>query len=433
MLLGDVINQILENVLNEKQHDLQKTLEVHSRFSDLYLKGASMSDIAQTLSLLIRGSVLILNSRYEPTGFSDSIKRKIKSAEFLDPIRIALKNASFQENTLTSVTWDRTHSADIYPVYISGIRKSFICVLDAASRSPHPFYTMPLEQASHIVAYEHMKQDALAEGEKRLRRQFFSDWLDNRLSKDEVLNRVKTYPIVDKAHYLICICEADPTPDGYLLTDLELNARCERWLFQTTEFLEAYPGQAICEIKDKGITIILPILSGSSSTFNEKEYVDIFRKLQHRLLGENQLTTFSFGVSNPIDQIAKIPQAFLEAKQTLDIGYSLKKKEFIHTYRTQQVTELIRSVPDNKLHDFYSSCLGELAFSDQPERQELLHTLEVYLNHESSIAETAKTMFLHRNTVQNRINRCEALLNISVKDPIDMLKLRIALVIHRLI
>jgi DNA-binding PucR family transcriptional regulator len=41
-------------------------------------------------------------------------------------------------------------------------------------------------------------------------------------------------------------------------------------------------------------------------------------------------------------------------------------------------------------------------------------------------------MYLHRNTVINRINRCEIALNFSVKDPIDTLKIRIALVIHRM-
>jgi purine catabolism regulator len=433
MLLGDVIIQILENVLNENQLELQKTFEVHTRFSNLFLKGASMSDIAQTLASLIKGSVLILNSIYEPVGISESLKRQIKTAGYLESIKTALKAASFQENSLTAISWDRNKSADIYPVYVSGIHKGFICVIDAASRSLHPSYTMPLEQASQIVAYETMKQDALVEGEKRLRRQFFSDWLDNRLSKEEVMNRVKTYPIVDQESYLICVCAADPSPEGHLLTDLEQNARCERWLFQTEKFLQAYPRQAICEIKDKGLILILPMLSDSNKSFDEKEYVEIFRNLQQRLIEENQMTTFSIGVSNPVDQISKIPQAFLEAKQTLEIGYSLQKKQFIHTYRTQQVTELIQSIPDNKLHDFYSYCLGELAFSDQPERQELLNTLNVFLNNESSIAETAKVMFLHRNTVQNRINRCESLLNISVKDPIDTLKIRIALVIHRLI
>jgi purine catabolism regulator len=433
MLLGDVLIQILENVLNEKQLDLQKTFEVHRRFSNLFLKGASMSDIAQTLASLIKGSVLILNSSYEPVGISESLKRQITAAGYLESIKTALKAASFQENKLTVISWDRNKSADIYPVYVSGIHKGFICVIDAASRSLHPSYTMPLEQASQIVAYEQMKQDALAEGEKRLRRQFFSDWMDNRLSREEIMNRVKTYSIVDQKSYLICVCTADPSPEGHLLTDLEQNTRCERWLFQTEKFLEAYPWPAVCEIKDKGLILILPIQPRSNKTFDEKEYVEPIRNLQQRLIEENQMTTFSIGISNPVDQISKIPHAFLEAKQTLETGYSLHKKQFIHTYRTQQVTELIQSIPDNKLHDFYSYCLGELAFADQPERQELLNTLNVFLNNESSIAETAKVMFLHRNTVQNRINRCESLLNISVKDPIDTLKIRIALVIHRLI
>lgn len=433
MLLGDVLNQILEHVLSEKQAELQRAFEVHQRFSNLFLKGATMSDIAQTLASLIKRPILILNASCETVGNSDSLNRRIQLTNQLPPLQAALKTYSFPENKVTAIPWGINEFVDVYPVHVSGINKGYICVMNSGLSPIQPLHIMPLEQASPIVAYEQMRQEALAEGEKRLRRQFFNDWLDNRLSKEEITNRAGAYGISDTDSYVIAICAADPSPEGRLAARWDSDHHCERWASLAEAFFsnEALKG-TVCEVKDKRVVIMLPLLERKLQ--EETNIVELFTRLQKQLAEDKDSdTVFSLGISNSTESRSRFPNAYTEAKQALDNGYSLHKRQFIHTYRTQQVIELIQSIPENKLLDYYSACLGELAYTEQPERLELLRTLDVFLNHECSVSETARVMYVHRNTVQNRITRCEAMLRFSVKDPVDTLKMRIALVIHRLL
>ncbi|MED3647423.1 helix-turn-helix domain-containing protein [Halalkalibacterium halodurans] len=57
----------------------------------------------------------------------------------------------------------------------------------------------------------------------------------------------------------------------------------------------------------------------------------------------------------------------------------------------------------------------------------MLETLDSFLNHHCQISETAKSMFIHRNTVIYRIKKCEEILGIDLKGGHETLQLRMAL------
>ena len=57
----------------------------------------------------------------------------------------------------------------------------------------------------------------------------------------------------------------------------------------------------------------------------------------------------------------------------------------------------------------------------------LLETLFEYLENHCQISETAKRLFVHRNTVIYRLEKCSALLKKDLKDPEVTIQLRLAL------
>jgi sugar diacid utilization regulator len=56
----------------------------------------------------------------------------------------------------------------------------------------------------------------------------------------------------------------------------------------------------------------------------------------------------------------------------------------------------------------------------------LLTTLDVYLEHESSVVATAAALGLHRNTVADRISRTQRILGVDLRDPEDRLAVELA-------
>ncbi|WP_206537455.1 helix-turn-helix domain-containing protein [Listeria cornellensis] len=61
--------------------------------------------------------------------------------------------------------------------------------------------------------------------------------------------------------------------------------------------------------------------------------------------------------------------------------------------------------------------------------QELRRTLQVYLSCQCEITETAKQLYIHRNTVKYRIAKCAAFLDHPITHADFSLKLRLALLL----
>ncbi|MGO4540952.1 PucR family transcriptional regulator [Paenibacillus sp. 2TAB19] len=431
MLLGDVLNEILEHLLNEKQVELQKSFDLHRKFTQLFLQGADLSDIAQTLVAIIKKPILILNEHGDPAGISDAIRKRLGDPEFMLSIKKMLYAADLSVDKLSTLALGNDEVIRIYPVSVAGVLKGYLCMLDKESSGDVSL--MPLEQAAHIIAYEHMRQEALVLGERRLRQQFVADMLDNKLSKEEIWLRGKKYEMPQEGGYLVCVCKSDPLPEGRLPSKLEQSSEREKRRGEIEKYWEAKAIQAITELKGDDVVSLLMLPAQPFSAVQEKEWVALLAELQAQLAKGTgaRSESCSFGVSNYTGQSDKIAAAYREAEQALASGYAMRSRRFILTYRTQQVQELIQSVPGTKLNDFYLSSLGELVTVKSGEHEDLLRTMDIYLNYNCSVADTAKLLYIHRNTVLNRISRCEALLNVSMKDVHDTLKLRIALLIHQ--
>jgi DNA-binding PucR family transcriptional regulator len=62
----------------------------------------------------------------------------------------------------------------------------------------------------------------------------------------------------------------------------------------------------------------------------------------------------------------------------------------------------------------------------------LLHTLEAYLEHGASIEGSARSLFVHANTIRYRLRRIEEMTGLSPAHPRDAYTLRVALTLGRL-
>ena len=58
---------------------------------------------------------------------------------------------------------------------------------------------------------------------------------------------------------------------------------------------------------------------------------------------------------------------------------------------------------------------------------ELKQTLQVYMDNQCDITKTAEKIYIHRNTVKYRINKCSNLIGVNIEDPMHSLNIRIAL------
>jgi GAF domain-containing protein len=92
---------------------------------------------------------------------------------------------------------------------------------------------------------------------------------------------------------------------------------------------------------------------------------------------------------------------------------------------------LVRVPTDNAPWDAQCEAITRLAAYDAGRRTELVRTLEEYLRARGSLATTARTLYIHTNTLRQRLRRIEKLAGLDL-DSEDLLSLELAIKLVRL-
>jgi purine catabolism regulator len=101
----------------------------------------------------------------------------------------------------------------------------------------------------------------------------------------------------------------------------------------------------------------------------------------------------------------------------------------IRTFEDLGVERLLAAAPPEELDGFVATTLGPLLAYDETQGGELLPTLAAWLE-TRSVAETARRVYAHYNTVRKRLERIEELLGPVLTDPRRALDLAVALRVH---
>lgn len=150
-------------------------------------------------------------------------------------------------------------------------------------------------------------------------------------------------------------------------------------------------------------------------------------------IGGGGRRTFSTGVSRPIDTVAALPQAYEEALSAVSVGRQLNGDSSVTHFDGLGIFRLLALIPDSAdLRRFVDEALGDLADDAIAENADLRRTLSILIDTNMNVAETARLMFFHYNTLRYRIVKLEKMLGPFTSDPQLRLKLALALKVHQM-
>lgn len=79
---------------------------------------------------------------------------------------------------------------------------------------------------------------------------------------------------------------------------------------------------------------------------------------------------------------------------------------------------------------FFSKTLGPLYDFDLKNNSHLIETLECWISNKLNVAETARQLYIHRNSLLYRIEKIQSILVSDFKDSEELLKIQIAIKIY---
>lgn len=437
--LGEILQRSTSVILDNKNDELQHSLTVHKQFASMIMKGNGIPEIVTALTQLLHSPVVLLNSKLQVTSHSHHFKLPkflplVSAVETILSSRPSLQTAA-HHCLLDPALHEYRHVA-IYPIFT--YRHEGYLITFQPKQAPSNQHDLTLEQASNVIGMEMSKLQAVKERSRRYKNEFFSDLIDGFIgSEQEALHRGKKYGLKQKGKYLLLAAKKDEqtnpresqtTNAAALFDERLISERDVQYELIKRHF--SLLGEVFVMFTKNDLFGMLLFIQ--ESKWEEDTFLKHLSAMTSLLFEQSQLS-ISLGVGNPVTNVLDIGLSYNEAVKALQIGYQMKKTRFVQSYQSKDISYLFRMIPDDELKQFYEETFQCFSSIDEAEQKELTRTLNMYYDTQCQLVETSKRLFVHRNTVIYRLDKCEKLMGIKLKDPTESLRFRIAFAIEPLL
>lgn len=434
--LGEVLNGALSRILENRTDELSYALDTHHTFFNLILNGEGITEIVEKLAELIASPVVILSSRLELISLSSSQRP-----------HIPLLNQCIAQWQ----SFGGTAEAGVYPIETkTGVAYAMIQPIPTSQRQGYiiafvkekeenKLYSLALEQAANVMGFELLKSQAVKDRARRFKIEFFTELVQGEIeSEQEIVHRGKQYGLYPADAMICIVCgrdsdDADPeTAKDHGVVERKAREIDNLYHALTKEYAKLHADSVLFTLKDKFIALIpSKALIGTGA----ESKVKLAQQLQgiDARLASSQEHVLSFGISVPFTKLGDIPTAYKQALEAYRFGRSHNKQRFVQFYHTKELMDLLKLIPTDDLKEFVEDTFEAWSGIDEGEQREWRRTLKVFYDTHCHIGETAKQLYIHRNTVLYRLNRIEQLTGAHVRNSADSLRIRMALMIKELI
>ncbi|MBD2871320.1 PucR family transcriptional regulator [Paenibacillus arenilitoris] len=442
--LGDLANYSLSHILEKRTEELRYALSAHKRFSQMILQGKSMQDVTEALARLIGSPVMLLDGRHAPLCRSASMTEQLS--------RSLLPRLQAEELGTRSPHVARTlqlvpleaggivyQAAELQPVVTFQQAGCLIALTSSGINQQASLTKHAMEQAANVLGLEMLKEQAVKERSRRYKNEFFSDFVDGLItSEQELIHRGNNYGLLHYPVYISVVARRDAPFGRQIATgepDLDwryISERDRHYDLLKSEFAKL-DLRFVLFTKNEYFCFLLALRAGQDVGYaKDSLFIEQLKGIVS-VLGEAHGIPISIGVGKPVPQLSDIPLSYKEAVEALQTGYDARKKQFVQPYRAKNISSLLRMIPKEELREYYNETFKDLLRIEGKERSDLLKTLSTFYDTHCQLAETAKLLFVHRNTVTYRLDKCERLTGRDLRDPVESLRFRTAFQMESLI
>jgi carbohydrate diacid regulator len=254
------------------------------------------------------------------------------------------------------------------------------------------------------------------------------------LVKENYLNTQKQFRRENNRVIMELVTKENFNPEIFLIKMQELGYDYKKYHYFLVAELENYDEQNI-DLSNKIYNSIEKRLS-----FNDllARYEDRFLLLSHakdyqqlkiefikiKKYVENKYDIhLKVGISEEIRDLSDFSSAYQQASIVLNIK-SYEYLEDINQFDGSSLEFLFKSVASRINHDYANRILKDI---DEETKNEIKEIIDVYIEFNGSINKASDSLFIHKNTMQYRLNKIHTLTGYNPREIKDLIKLYIAL------
>jgi purine catabolism regulator len=421
----DVINQVLSAVLNRQAEVLSRAEEVHRALVDIVLAGGGLDMLCAELVGILSGAAMVTSTDGRVVS-SYGLDGELEAALALDCFDASGRFLVESEPVGTRADV-RARRAVVRIVAGSLDHGRLVAFSTARALTGDDVHI--LERAATVAALAITKSQAVSAVESKYQADFLRDALSGRAGEAEhVIAHARSLGWDIGRPMVVVVAESDPGSTPAQLAPEELRPMQERFAAAWAQVVRQRDAGAPVAGFSQEVVTVLGVPRDADSESITRTVRDLVRHVSGD--GGGGRRSFSTGISRPVTSPDELPGAYEQARTAVSVGRQMAGPSALTHFDGLGIFRLLTLVPDPaELRSFAAEALGPLFANDTPENADLRMTLSVLLDTNLNVAETARILHFHYNTLRYRIVKLERMLGPFTTDPHLRLTLSLALLV----
>jgi len=378
---------------------LKKCNSLYASLTNYSVNNSGITSIVDELSSALAVPAIVINlmtnERYPKNSLiNTNILSELKRRNARDDDSYRIESESEEE------------SFQIYPIIAENSCLGYLLV--PAEGSEHPLSSMLLEVGRMVLAVEFSKAQSRLDISYKRMAQSFSELLSVNSSAG-LTEKCSEFGIHVKASFAVLI---------FAFHLSENNELQESTVYRVISYVKKELGsfQKLIFGSRERIVVLLPVQTADWQNTVSRQIYRIIRSIMQK----EGLVLFA-GMGSPSNGAGEISKSYHEAEKALVYQLSQQRSGLLQ-YSQMGVNQVFANLSSDDAASFLSSVLAPLSGKSES----LEETLFTYIELNYSLKNTAQKLYIHPNTLYQRLKKIEGILNISFHNPDDLLKLQLA-------
>ena len=172
---------------------------------------------------------------------------------------------------------------------------------------------------------------------------------------------------------------------------------------------------------------IVLLFAGYAETMVKKTVTDMLKRCNF------QKEQCYIGIGRATPNAQNIGKSYRQACQVLKLQKNTQNDKGVVAYQDLGIYTLLMDIEnEDVINEYYAETIQKLVEYDKLNQTNYCEVLQCYLEHSGSVKETAEAMFVHRNTINYKINKIEEMLNCDLSELDTRLLYSIAFMLKRI-
>ena len=260
------------------------------------------------------------------------------------------------------------------------------------------------------IAVSQLQALVLAYKERYDRNNFFQNLLLDNMLLIDVYNKAKKLKIEVSVPRVIILVEAKHVRDTNIQEIL-------------SSMYAPHSGDYVTAV-DENSVILVKSLDDSQNYDDVKEIATTIVDMMNTEVMLN--VRVSYGTI--VKEIKDLSKSYKEAKMALEVGRIFNAENRVNAYNTLGIGRLIYQLPESLCKIFIDEIFGDRNIYDELDEETLI-TIGKFYENNLNVSETARQLFVHRNTLVYRIEKLEKSSGLDIRKFDDALTFKIALMV----